>query len=1298
MKHCTILLLLLFVVLSIRAHSKYNFKTITMEDGLPNNSVLCIAQDSIGRMWFGTYDGLCMFDGIRYKSFNYDAKKPETSLPDNQVLALDVDKSGNLWVQLGRGIISRLVNVQKGIFKTYLNLSNGTLEVTGDGDVWVNVNGDYYCFLSERDQFVRAEKPPMEKKGSLQREYLRQRYPHVAFMGGVEVGDNEFWCGSRYKGLFHVVKKHDAGNFYVEHIRHHKDNPFSIASDEAYCSFVDNVGILWVGTKDRGLSKLLPQLSYIQTLSFRQGNRHQLPESPIRAMANDDKNSLWVGTYDKGVFIYNKEEDSFEKVVVKRQFNNDWERIRCIYKSKDGSMWIGSYAGLLKVDINGRQSYFNAEASGQYKLSRIYSMVEDEQGFLWLGGWGGLDKINIRTGAITHVLSTELSDIHIRNLYLDNKKILWIATEFGGINKYNLTTGQIEIIKNTDQQSPLSCNSLFHIIQNRKGDYWISTFSGITVYKPEEKSFEKLQLNLPSDLIYGVLQDKGGNYWINTGKGVVRYNEALTQSRVFDSRDGWVSQQMCEGGFFQSSHGTLFFGGNEGINFFQPHDFVNNEIAPKAFLGFDNQKNNAKSADGDKQINLGYFNEGLHLNIHAFHNLEPSKNKIQYRLWPSDSAWIYVQGSQAKVQRERLKPGEYELQYKMANADGKWGSLLKKKIVVKPPIWFNVYYQLAFMIFFLLGLSILLRLKVRMERYKRRKLEQLVKQRTQQLEDNQKALQKINRELAVSNQSVLEQKNKISKQHGVLLQMHEQLKEVNEMKMQFFSNLAHEFRTPLTLIAGPVEQLLADEHGTDHLLNVLRLIKTQTDVLIQLVNQLLDFKKLEGGYMTLRKESGGLISFCNNIMGGFELEADSKQIALRFISTREEINCYFDHEKIRQILVNLLSNAFKFTHKGGHIVVSLEVDDEENKVVIKVADDGIGIPEAHIQNIFQRFYQAGQSLDLTKPGTGLGLSLCQKMVELHGGNIGVESREGEGCCFIVNFPYEAYEEDKGVALNSSEYKMDQKQKQSALVEDENDNKKCVLVVDDHPDIVWHIKGILENQYMVFTAGNGLEALKLIKHRKVDLILCDWLMPQMDGVMLCEKIKENKRWQQIPFILITALSNESHQIKALQKGADDFISKPFSNRLLLTKVNNLIRREKALLEAFNISKHLQAERQKVPSLEERVSQKIALVINDHLSDANFSPDLLGEKMGWSKMQLYRKVKQATGITPNELIQQFRLQRGRQLLQDGNYRISEVCFMVGFNDPKYFSRCFQKAFRLRPSEFQLQHKQEKERATC
>ncbi|HEX3010202.1 MAG TPA: two-component regulator propeller domain-containing protein, partial [Bacteroidales bacterium] len=1006
-------------------------------------------QDHLGRMWFGTYDGLNCYDGSSIKTFRQIAVNKEKSLTDNQIESIYEDKNNVIWIFQPNGVISSLEDFETSRFRSYrLIPSHIPIEVVTSsrgGSILLKGPQGGFEYLEKEKTFVFRPELKETRIVPVLLKTFKKDNPHLLIQKYWEERQGTCFIATLKSGLIKLMEG-TKGSYTYETIRQTSDQPYSLSNNEVYSVFTDRAGIMWLGTKDGGVNRLLPQARFLKTLCYKAGVEHSLPKGTIRAISEDHTGKIWIGTYNDGVAVLNPSTMSYTYINHSgNPANEDWDRVRCIYQTSDKRMWVASYGGLCAIEGKSqKREYFRpGSSSNTLTNGRIYSLAEDKYGFLWIGAWGGVDKLDLRTGKITRVLSSNLSDRHVRKIMFDKEGFLWIGTEFGGINKYNPVSNQIEVIKSSASNTKtLSNNSIYSIYQAKNGLIWIGTSDGLNIYNPITKQIERIGVNngLPKGLVMGILEDNDGNIWVSTSKGVARIEPQTRFIRSYDKHDGWLNTEFSEGAYFKSKTGELFFGGIDGITYFNPKEITQNNFLPGISVDILRQKGtfvNFSKADTFKKycIYIPYKQRNVQIRIQAYHYSNPGRNQIAYKL-SSDKSWHYVYSSKAELNINTLKPGTHQLLIKAANADGLWTKPMNIRVRIGFPFWMSTWFWISIVLIGLAGSFIFIRVRLSQERRRNLQLKKLVEERTCEIESQRHQLEIQNKELELIHLQTLKQKEQIVAQHEHLLELHEKLKEVNELKMNFFTNISHEIRTPLTLISGPIENLLLGGEMNSNQMEQLFTVRQQTSYLLSLVNQLLDYRKLESGSAALNMAPGELISFCKGVCQPFLFEAHSRNITFSFQTEIEILHCMFDGEKVRQIISNLISNALKFTPDEGEIRIEIRLSLPTGQVIIHVEDNGIGIPSNRLGLIFDRFYQVGKSINPHTPGTGIGLSLALELAKVHQGDLTVKSQEGQGSVFSLFLPFVPLKESR-----AEESSIDSEiQYQSSIFDDVLDNQ------------------------------------------------------------------------------------------------------------------------------------------------------------------------------------------------------------------------------------------------------------------
>ena len=922
--------------------------------------------------------------------------------------------------------------------------------------------------------------------------------------------------------------------------------------------------------------------------------------------------------------------------------------------------------------MNGSQIRSYKEGVGNALASNnVWALVEDDKGRIWIASLGGgLQCLEPVSGTFETYTSSNsaLLENNVTSLCWVDNNTLFFGTANQGVGMMDMRTREIKKIQGQSGNVKLSNDAVNHVYKDSRGLVWIATREGLNVYDTRRHVFLDLSpvAEAKGNFIAAITEDQERNMWVSTSRKVIRVTVAsdgkgsyLFDSRAYNSEDGLQNCDFNQRSIKTLHNGIIAIGGLYGVNVFAPDHIRYNKMLPNVmFTGlslFDEAVKVGQSYGGrvliEKELNdvenveFDYKQNIFSVSFASDNYNLPEKTQYMYKLEGFNNDWLTLPLGVHNVTFTNLAPGKYVLRVKAINSDGYVG--MKEAtlgIVVNPPFWMSWWAYLLYAV----GLVIVLFLaRYRMLKREREKFH----------------LQQIENEVA---------KNE----------------EINNMKFRFFTNVSHELRTPLTLIISPLEGMLKET--TDELQSTrLQLMYRNAQRLLHLVNQLLDFRKGEMSTHQLSLSEGDIISYVHSVCNSFLLMADKKHIQFSFFSGIDTFSMAFDADKVGKIVMNLLSNAFKFTPEGGRVTVMIEhVAGTPDILEIKIADTGIGISDVDKEHIFERFYQAGHKGVEETTGNGIGLSLVRDFVTLHEGEVKVFDNIGMGSVFVIQFPVKHVEtqvqlpEETGMPAGDEE---DKEMKEEAREETERKNFPLLLIVDDNEDFRIFMRYSLELQYRVKLAVNGKEAWEMMQEELPDLVISDVMMPQMDGNELCRLIKQDKRTAHIPVILLTARQNTEAKLEGLQTGADDYVTKPFNMTILVLRIRKLIELSRYHRVTQGMIDPAPSEIV-ITSLDEKLIEKAIKYVEDNMSRTELSVEELSRELGMSRVHLYKKLLQITGKTPIEFIRVIRLKRAAQLLRESQLHVSEVAFEVGFNNPKYFSRYFKDEFGVLPSVYQ------------
>lgn len=1306
---------------------KENFtRYINYNDSSSNaNSIMTLCEDNTGIIWIGTNHG-----GLHY--FNPKSKKfisfrnipsDSTSLSHNKVYSLFEDSKGNLWIGTVGGGLNKF-NREKNTFTRYYFDKHGP----------DNLGGNMITAISE------------DKSGNI-------------------------WLGTYGNGLIRLANK---GNIYppvFTYLKHDPMNPESISGNSIDFLFIDENDIMWFGTGTGGLNRTVSSLndgipqSFIY-YNYNTNDPNSLLGNNISYCLKDNSGICWLVSWEKGINIYDTKQKPFKN--YKHEPNNPFSlsdnAVKTVYEDKSGTIWIGTVnGGLNKWDRKtNRFVHYKNYLNDANTISDNYvlSIYEDSEGFLWIGTYnGGLNRFDKKKEKFYKFKndpynSKSISDISIAGIIEDKSRNLWISTMNFGLNLFNnkgeyfcnfnynpdslvvlnnSSIHQILLVDKTDNiwispqagglivynsqknkttqykhdpnnSNSLSNNNITSVYEDESGIFWIGTKDGgLNRFDKEKGLFKNYTIKdgLPSDFINDVLEDDTGYLWISTNNGLSKFNPIAENFRNYDVEDGLLSNQIEEG--CKSKTGELIFGCGNGFIIFHPDSIKDNTKIPPIYItdfylfnkpvpiGYDSLSNRtilSKSLIDCEEIELNYDDKVFSFEFAALDYHAPNKNKYAYIMEGFDKDWTYTDASRNLTTYTNLDPGEYIFRVKGSNNDGYWNENgASIKVIILPPWWRTNLAYLAY--FILIGSIFYFIWKAQLKRIK------------------------IKNEFEMS-------KFEAQKLH-----------EVDELKSRFFTNISHEFRTPLTLILGPAKQII-EKVQDEKIKHDVSLIYRNGKKLLELVNQLLDISKIESGNMTLLTTPTNIVPLLKGLVLSFSSYAERKRILLKFNSAEDEIIVYLDMEKFEKITANILSNALKFTPEGGEVEVTvtssslsfahshpelvsgsttkpkmlkLVQQDKSNFVEIFIRDTGVGIPPEKLSKIFDRFYQVDTSHMREHEGTGIGLSLTKELIELHKGKIEVESEPGKGSTFTVSLPLgkdhlraeeiceeslsELNQQSKGSTEEEELSKIIftgevQSEKQDVELLSET-GKPILLIVDDNSDVRTYIKENLKSDFRILEAANGEDGLKKSIDYIPDLVVSDVMMPKLSGFKLCEKIKTNEVTSHIPVILLTAKAAKEDKLAGYETGADEYLMKPFDTDELKSRIKNLIIQRKRLQEHFRIKGFTEIDTLKITPVDKKFLEKCIEIINKHLSDSSFSVDLFAEELSLSHSGLQKKIISLTGETPGDLLRKIRLNKAAELIKNKFGNISEIALEVGYNNPAHFSEAFKRQFGVSPSQY-------------
>jgi len=1255
------------------------------ESTLSSDLILSTYHDSQGRIWVGTQNGLNLYhqpEGDQQGSFLRFYPHPDhKSLNSaNRITSIFEDECGTLWLGTQSGLSKLEENGGEYSFKNYLpggrQVGVKAIHQGKNGKLLVSTAHGLYTLETQHNE-ARFELTSAESYVTL-----------------VEGNYGEIWGGNSH-GVYHLTydiknDTHRVANHYANDIT----RPGSLSKNNVRCLYKDKSGIIWIGTNGGGVDRLNP--SKKDFLHFSKNlNSGSLSYNKIRSIFEDSRGNLWIGTEGGGVNYLAADEQSSDYNRFKHinTVSNVFAIAETETEEEQSTIWFGSEGNnLSRLSRKGRSQILDIDFGAKLGISNsVFAILHDHTGSLWVGTYNGglyrLDKNGAGDYQLSHFRHTNskknsLANNIIRSLLQDAQGNLWIGTANGlsmiATEELDAPEPRFISYSNSERQvSGLSHNYILSIYESKNGDLWIGTFGGglnkliksangnihFKVYREKE--------GLPNNVIKSMLEDEEGKLWIATNKGLSHFDPRKETFKNYDVSDGLQSNEFSELASFKRDNGQMLFGGVNGFNAFYPDSITDNPYLPQVAITdfrifnqsikpgdeINGRKILDKTISKSSELQLKHAENNISFEFSALHFAAPTKNQFAYKLEGFDKDWTYTNSSRRFASYTNLKHGEYVLKVKAANNDGVWNiTPLTLKISIAPPFWLSWWAYIIYAILFVTAILFI------------RKYTLIGIKEKHQLE-----LEHIEKE---------------------------KTEELHQMKMRFFTNISHEFRTPLTLILGPLEYLLKDNKvSKEEQQKHYTLMQKNAKFLLRLVNQLMDFRKLDQGKMKLRLQKESVNNVLGEITEPFQFIAHRKNIDYTICQPEEEIEAWVDTDKVEKMLYNLLSNAFKFTPKGGKVEVKLYKEKRGLKsklgyYAIEVKDTGSGIPEDQVKHIFERFYQVHGREKAKHEGSGIGLSFVKSLVELHQGKISFHTKCGEGSCFKILLPIGK------TAFRKSDFLQKEIETEGRLsieawidIEDESQldeskHKKrlpTLLIVDDHADIRRFVRQSFADEFNILEAENGLQGVEKARNFHPDIIVADIMMPEMNGIEMCQTIKSETATSHIPVILLTAKNTEDNEIQGLKNGADLYITKPFNMEKLQISVANLVRGREELKKKFTREVLMQPSEVTVTPADETFLKSAISLVEDNMEDPEFNVEQFVRELGMSRSKLHLKMKAVTGQSCSEFIRTIRLKRAVQLLEKSEMSVKEVMANTGFSTASYFSKCFKKQFGVIPSEY-------------
>lgn len=1283
-------------VLTRNGYSIYNPTTEQFENDisprinslkLPNVGINKIKKDSKGNFWFiyGGNLGVYKYNPANGQTTHYGNNTGTSpSLYSNNVTDVAEDRKGNMWFVHTTGMAEMLdTRLNKITYRTNVigNLNSNkalyySITIDRDNDLWF-YTGDInmgVCYFSPSTNVFRH----------IDKNSAGAKLNSTVINNVVQADDGLIWIATDHGGINLLDKK----DFSITYLLNREDDTKSLKQNSVML-YKDNTGIMWAGTFKEGISYYHKNIIQFPLYRHFASDPSSLSFEDVDKFVEDKQGNLWIGTNGGGLIYFNRKTGKFTQYKNNPQNSNSLANdiIVSMCMDHDQKLWIGTYFGGLDCFDGKTFTHYRHDDKnpGSIADDRVWSIFEDSSNRLWVGTFAGRIDIFDRAKKIFYHAfnSTQIRSPFVSCIFEDRSGNIWVGGYFGVDEIVNKSNSIRHYQKGNNGQ--LIGDNVNSITQDSRGLVWIATRDGVDIFNEKTGTFTPLtkESGLPDNSILNILEDNDGKMWMSSSNGLCRIaltaagNGYTFQFKNFDEADGLQGKEFNVNAALKTSKGEMIFGGGHGFNIFDPRTIQPNTYKPRLiFTDFQlfnksviaNQPVNdhvilSKAISETSAITLNHSDNVFTIEFAALDYFNPNKVKYQYKLEGFDKDWLTASNATRKATYTNLDGGDYTFKVRAINTDATWNTgYITLQIKVLPPFWKS---PLAYIIYLVVIIGVLL----------------LIRQR---------GIQKIRREFAIE-QEKKEVQLIIEQERMEVERMHE----IDRLKTKFLTNVSHEFRTPLSLIMAPVDKMLTHSPDAEQK-QQLNMVRKNARRLLNLVNQLLDFRKMEVQELKLHTRPGDIIKFIKEISLSFTDIAEEKGIGFIFDTEVETLKTSFDHDKIERILFNLLSNAFKFTPRGGHVSVLVNMVnegliDDPQIIEIKVIDTGIGIPVDKHERIFERFFQNNLPGSMLNQGSGIGLAITREFVNMHQGRIFVESEPDHGSCFVIQLPVLAIEGEPGddIANNNPVEELQQSGREDETAALSKTNKKqTILLVEDNDDFRFYLKDNLKETYHVIEAVNGKEGWQKALALHPDIMVSDISMPEMNGKDLCRKIKNDSRTSHIPIILLTALIGEEEELKGLEIGANDYMTKPFNFEILISKIKNLLRLQATFKKTYTRQVDFQLAEAAIPSGDEKFVKDIIEYINENMQDPVLSVNELSRHMGMNRNTLYKKLLMLTGKSPVEYIRSIRLKKAAHLLEYSQMNIAEVSYEVGFNTPQYFAKSFREEFNMLPSEFVLQ----------
>jgi len=1260
---------------------EFNEIKFTNKNAANNFAIHAISEYDDHSLLIGTHQkGLYKLDKKTFKvtMIPYEGNRPLNNLLINAIVK---SPNGRFLIGTNYGLMtfdpfSEALQMAKFNTETGYDVIDFHIEsmiVTSDNSVWLGTFSSGLVKINENERglfFIYQYKITEKRILSLS-----------------ERSGSNILCGTENDGLFDL-------DFQVNSIKNYpfdKANQNGIKSNSIWTLYTDEKDRIWVGYYNNGVDVNDDNYNKFNAIKSIPSKSNSLNSSSVTGMVIDEKGRFWISMSNGGVDVYNPTDETFVNLLNKNNIAQGLTSldIPTVFIDSRNNVWIGSWdSGIFLLKENSRNFINIKTANSKLNSNRVMSFAEDSRGTVWIGTFlSGLYSYDLNSGQLEHHTSDEfnkynINTSNIRKVLVDKNDNVWIGTRKGLFkivqnNKQNyiITPFRDKISLVTGDLS--TQNIVYSLYQDSFDNLWIGTFGkGLFKYNTNDDSIKwfNSKNDLIHETIFSIIQEYSGDLWIAGNEGLTKFNYNTESFLNFTKKDGLLSNNFNFNSALKTSSNKLFFGNSKGINYFEPNKIIYNQEKPRVYLTSlkianeivlpttDNSPLKAIISKSSR-IYLNNNQSSFGIGFVGINYTRSENNQYSYFLEGFDKDWSVSEYDRV-ANYKNVPPGNYTFRVKASNNDGIWNNIPATiEIKILPSWWLtNFAYFIYVLLLMIIGIII----------------SKFIRERIQE-----KHILNMER------------------------QEYKQFEALNAKKIQFFTNISHEFRTPLTLILSPLEEIIQEKdfQFSNEIKEKHNIIYKNAKRLSRLINELMDFRKLQFNKMSINASAINLISFVEEVVSHFEEEALSKNIILSIDFTEEEIEIWSDPTMLEKIIFNLMSNAFKaIVNDDGFITVTiskpsskmlLPLVDELNPVPVvelRIKDNGLGIKKENISKVFDRFYQVNEMDNQYYGGTGIGLELVRNFVDLHKGKIELSSEINNGSEFKLYFPlgyshlteFNHQKHQKTEKIQSSEIKKNDIKNSELFNKTNISNKKLILIVEDNFELRTYLKNELKQEYYIKESENGLEALEKANKFLPDIIITDVMMPIMDGFEFCERLKSDIRTSHIPLLMITAKGMQIDKVKGIDSGADVYLNKPFNMNVLKSHLKQLINSRKILIDKYFKGPNMNFQMDNATSIDKEFITKVLSFINDNISNDKLNVENLAGELLLSRSKLYRKIKALTGDTANEFIRKIRLENAKRLIENSELTISEICYKVGFSSPSYFTKCFRDHFNILPTE--------------